>query len=117
MQPRRRSPRRGAGRDVDPPSEYPRRGRGAAATPPPTAPRPRTRPLRRYREKTQINKAKDGKRVSLMDRQSSNNAQGEDAFKQSERIIKSTEAASKYFCLRRFDSSGVGPRALVLTLS
>ena len=48
--------------------------------------------LRRYREQTQLNKPKDGKRVSLMDRQSSNNTQGADAFKQSERIIKSTQA-------------------------
>ena len=48
--------------------------------------------LRRYREQTQLNKPKDGKRVSLMDRQSSGGQQGGDAFKQSERIIRSTAA-------------------------
>ena len=48
--------------------------------------------LRRYREQTQLNKPKDGKRVSLLERQSNSGQSGGDAFKQSERIIKSTAA-------------------------
>ena len=57
--------------------------------------------LRRYREQTQLNKPKDGKRVSLMDRQSSGGQQGGDAFKQSERIIRSTAAMTDGLKARR----------------
>ena len=57
--------------------------------------------LRRYREQTQLNKPKDGERVSLMDRQSSTNQKGEEAFKQSERIIRSTAAMTDGLKARR----------------
>ena len=57
--------------------------------------------LRRYREQTALNKPKNGERVSLMDRQSSTNQQGEEAFKQSERIIRSTAAMTDGLKARR----------------
>ncbi|KAJ1461689.1 hypothetical protein M885DRAFT_611306 [Pelagophyceae sp. CCMP2097] len=46
--------------------------------------------LRRYREKTQLNKPKDGIRKSLVQRQTETGDDG-DAFRASERIVKSTQ--------------------------
>ena len=48
--------------------------------------------MRAYMEKTKINKDKGGPRRTLVERASDNTQGGADAFKQSERIIKSTQA-------------------------
>ena len=51
--------------------------------------------LARYREQTLLNKPKDGKRKTLMERQSEVGNSGEDAFKMSERIIVNTQKTAR----------------------
>ena len=57
--------------------------------------------MRAYMEKTQINKDKGGPRRTLVERASDNTQGGADAFKQSERIIKSTQAMTDGLKLKR----------------
>ena len=57
--------------------------------------------MRAYMEKTKINKDKGGPRRTLVERASDNTQGGADAFKQSERIIKSTQAMTDGLKLKR----------------
>ena len=57
--------------------------------------------LARYREQTLLNKPKDGKRKTLMERQSEVGNSGEDAFKMSERIIVNTQKTTDSLRRRR----------------